>query len=786
MEKILLLTGSHFRKNKSTAIGLFILMLLASMLISCSILIFTDVYPTAEREGRRLNAGDGFFRFTKNLTGIDEDAIDELMDGDVKDYEAYHCLNYMAVSVPFGANEIVMNIQVSDSDILNNTVGRTEIVTEDESIKNDYIYLPYQFYTSNSFDIGDKYSFELLSKKYDLTVKGFTNTTYFGCNNTGAFEFIVDDDTYKEMYERDGLTQDGIVIIYDLKDGVKQSGFEIRVCNDLLSINADTIVDTAAFETTISGRTFMSLIIAVSFLSVSMLVLLVIILMLVNSITNYIRENMQTIGALKAIGYTSGNIKASLLLMFGILSVSASLLGVLLSYLVIPYIAQFVVIQMGVPYNVSFDPAPSFIAFAIVVVYILLVTQLSVLKIKRIDPIIALRDGVKAHNFKKNRVRLDRSVFGLNTNLALKTMLGNMGQNIITFAVTGVIVFLCVIALLMFENFNRNPKIEMLSFEICGGVAAFDYEVKDEAREYLEKKANVENVRDMINVFFYYNDEDKVRANIIDDIDKLNNKNVCYEGRLPKYDNEIALSGKFCKEYGLNIGDEVEFEYGDKSFDYLVTGFIQTTNNNGKESVLTMEAAEHVMDLEYAPAYYYFDCPDDNSVEAVEKILDDCADEYDSHLVSTINFSKIVEGSMTTFKSIASLMLVLVCVISSLVILLVLYLLIKSFLYGKRRDYGVCKAIGYTSKDLMLQTAISFMPPIVISVIVCSILSYYGANPYMNVVMSSFGIIKADFDIPIPGVIIIGVSIIVLSFLFAMFESRRIKKMEAYKILVSE
>ena len=78
------------------------------------------------------------------------------------------------------------------------------------------------------------------------------------------------------------------------------------------------------------------------------------------------------------------------------------------------------------------------------------------------------------------------------------------------------------------------------------------------------------------------------------------------------------------------------------------------------------------------------------------------------------------------------------------------------------------------------------MPPIVISVIVCSILSYYGANPYMNVVMSSFGIIKADFDIPIPGVVIIGVSIIVLSFLFAMFESRRIKKMEAYKILVSE
>ena len=78
------------------------------------------------------------------------------------------------------------------------------------------------------------------------------------------------------------------------------------------------------------------------------------------------------------------------------------------------------------------------------------------------------------------------------------------------------------------------------------------------------------------------------------------------------------------------------------------------------------------------------------------------------------------------------------------------------------------------------------MPPIILSVILCSIGSYYGANPYMNVMMGSFGIVKADFDIPIPGVIITGVGIVAISFLFAIFEARRIRKMEAYKILVSE
>ena len=154
--------------------------------------------------------------------------------------------------------------------------------------------------------------------------------------------------------------------------------------------------------------------------------------------------------------------------------------------------------------------------------------------------------------------------------------------------------------------------------------------------------------------------------------------------------------------------------------------------------------------------------------------------------MGTVNFWEVIEGSMTTFKSIAALMLVLVCAISAAVILLVLFLLIKSFLYSKRRDYGVLKAIGYTSNNLILQTALSFMPPIILSVLVFSVVSYFAANPYMNMMMSSFGIMKANFTIPIPGVMIVGIGIVAVSFLFAVFESRRIKKIEAYRILIAE
>ena len=343
--------------------------------------------------------------------------------------------------------------------------------------------------------------------------------------------------------------------------------------------------------------------------------------------------------------------------------------------------------------------------------------------------------------------------------------------------------FLCVISLLMFENFNRTPKLDMLSFEICGGVVTADYEAKEEVLEYLEDRDDISNVRNIMNTYLYVGKEDKLWAYIMDQPSKLKNQNVIYDGRFPEYDNEIAVSGKFAKEYGYAIGDEIKLEYGDEKYTYLITGLLQTTNNDGKEALLSIKAAEHLIEFTYAPAAYNFDCDDK---EVVQKVLDDCSEEFGDHIVGTVNFWEVIEGSMTTFKSIAALMMYLVCAISAAVILLVLFLLIKSFLYSKRRDFGISKAIGYTSGNLILQTAVSFMPAIILSVIVFTIGSYFAANPYMNLMMSSFGIVKADFKIPITGVVIIGLGIIAVSFLFAIFEARRIKKIEAYKILVAE
>ena len=791
MNKTLLLTKSNLRKNRGTTVGLFLLMFISTCLIGISLMVFFDAIPTARKEATRLNAGDGYIIASNGVEDMTEEKIGELIEDDTDEYYIFKNLQFTAVSLPFGSGNVSIDTAICNSSAFEKKMDRMEVVLEDESVKENYIYLPYQFYTSGGQRLDDKFDFTLDGVDYSFTIKGFTAVTYGGCNNTALFSLIVDDKSYDEIKEKNSGSAEGLMIIYDLKDGVNDGAFRIKNRNELLKINPFATVSGYNIENVLNSRTFIGLILAVSFLVITSLVVAAVAMMLANCISNYIRENMKTLGALKAIGYTGKDIKSSLLIWFTLIAVFASILGIACTYLIMPVFAGIVIGQIGLPYEVSFNLLATVIPVAFIILFTAIVAAACSSKISKILPIVALREGIESHNFKKNHVALHKTSLDLNLSLAMKTFFGNMKQNIITFFVVGFMVFTCIISLLMYENFNRHPKIDILATESCAGVVAFDKETAEEGLEYLESRSDVKNIREIITMNFYYDEKESLFTYVVDDPAKMNNKNLCYEGRLPQHDNEIAVSGSFAKAYDFSVGDEIRIDFGDKSFKYLITGYIQTTNNEGREAIFTMDAADHLVDMENVPGWYWFDLTDesdDNSVtiENIDRVLEDCKEKYGEHVFNTMNFIEMIEGSMTTFKSISTMMLILMSAISVVVIALILFLLIKSLVYHKRKDYGIYKALGYTSGSLMLQTALSFMPAVIASIIVFSIGSYFGANPYMSTFMRAFGLMKCDFDIPVGGVVIIGAGLAAVSFVLALIQTRRIKKIEAYNMLVAE
>jgi ABC-type antimicrobial peptide transport system permease subunit len=791
MEKTLLLTKSNLRKNRGTSIGLFFLMMISSCLIGVSLLIFLDCYPIAKKEAERLNAGDGYFMIGKDIDGFSNDKIMEMIGNDTDRIYTYHTLLYENASLPFGNGDVALYLTIDNRSAFTKPMNVFEVIDEDASIQENYVYLPYQFCTGGGFNIGDTYGFEILGEKYSFKIKGFTNVAYGGCNNMSWFSLVVDDKSYENIWNRDHDAAEGIIIVFDLKENVKSGSFLIKTRNEMLKVNSNSSINGFGLDHVISTRTFMALILAISILVLTALIVAAAAMMLANCISNYIKENMKTLGALKAIGYTGKNIKASLFLWFFVLSGIASVLGIVLSYGLMPVFSKIIVGQMGIPYSLKLNIPAILIPIAFVVLFTIFMTALSSKKISSIQPIVALREGVEAHNFRKNHIRLDKTGLSLNVSLAMKTFFGNMKQNVITFIVTGFMVFICIIALLMYENFSKHLKMELFSTEVFAGNITVDVDSKDDMKEYLEKREDVKDARQILNQFIYYNDEETFDTYIFEDITKMRNKDVCYNGRLPENDNEVVVSGKFAGDYGFEIGDEIALNFGDSAYTYLITGFIQTTNNNGREAILTTAAAAHIMEIDRMPGWFWFDLIEEsediseNKAET-EKIIEECKERFGDKILGSLNFFEITEGSSTTFKSIGSLMLVMMGIISAIVIALILFLLIKSLVYHKRKDYGIYKALGYTSGNLMLQTALSFMPAIFVSTVVFSVASYFGANPYISIFMSSFGIMKCNFVIPIAGVVIIFICFTVVSFLIALFETRRIRKIEAYNMLVAE
>lgn len=121
---------------------------------------------------------------------------------------------------------------------------------------------------------------------------------------------------------------------------------------------------------------------------------------------------------------------------------------------------------------------------------------------------------------------------------------------------------------------------------------------------------------------------------------------------------------------------------------------------------------------------------------------------------------------------------------SGSIIILVLYLLMKTLIYKRRYEFGILKAVGYRSKDLIFQNVISFMPTIIIGTLIGTLISYFITNPYIGLMMRPFGIMKCTMVLPADLMIFTIVFMILISLFATVLMSLKIRKVEPTKLLV--
>ena len=82
--KSLLLTKSNLRKSRGISIGITLLMLMVSLLLSATLIILFDFLSDVDRQKERLNAKDSTVLVGRNVEGLDDEFFLTTLTNDVE------------------------------------------------------------------------------------------------------------------------------------------------------------------------------------------------------------------------------------------------------------------------------------------------------------------------------------------------------------------------------------------------------------------------------------------------------------------------------------------------------------------------------------------------------------------------------------------------------------------------------------------------------------------------------------------------------------------------------
>jgi len=780
MEKDFLIACSNIRKTKGQSIAIIVLILLAALMLNLWLMLSMDYKANFDRYHDKLNAE----HVTLSVDGDQEETrefLSQTLENDSRtaEYRLDSCLN-MTGTFPYNGGQ--MNgwfIFLQKNTALSRTIGKAEIVEEGNIASG--VYLPV-IYKSDDIQVGKPIEITIGSHTVEYTVCGFFNSVMMGSHNCVLTEIILTEDKYNELADLDYALQATLCSVR-LKDLQENLSFETAIKSTVSEQFPNTIITSNCYGIVSQSRYISQGICSAVVSTMAFFILLIAMVVITSNIVNYIQVNMKNLGVLKAAGYTSKQLIRALLLQFLGLTFLAAIVGAGLSYLLFPAVNTMMISQTGIPYAIHFLPLPLILTVLILGGTVAMAVWIAAYKIKRIEPIAALRSGVQTHNFKRNYFPLQKTNAPLNLTLALKTTFSGMKHNIAVCITMLVLSLVVVFSGLMTKNViaDMTPFLNLIVGETADSCINVGIGTEDTFLRELNKDARVEKVYLYTSLNVSNMGGADLMATVCDDFSRVNNPAVIYKGRFPKYDNEIAIAAKYAKEKGFEIGSEIEITGNGREKKYLICGFTQITNYLGRDCLMTRQGYEKLGKLQNPS--YYINLADGTDIDAFNEEMNE---KFADNINTTINIENTVESAATVYVSLMTVIVVAILFLSVIIITFVLYLLVRTMLNNKTRDYGIMKSFGFTTRQLIVQTALTFMPAMILSTVIGLTVGSIVINPLLSLFFSDVGILKCSLDVPVCFIAAAGMMLIVFAFAMACLLSLKIKKITPKSLLSGE
>jgi len=777
MKNIFMLTSSNLRKNKSQAVTMLLLILVTVMLINIGLVMYLRMTEFFDKRAEELNtphfmslrvseeAADEHFQFVKNHPSVAE-------------AEQIHVL--------FGSGSILINDSSYHGVLIVSPIDESQkmnpalTIGESLPLTSDSIYIPHFMTLDAGVTVGDTAKITFGDEELNFYIAGGTEEIMFGAMFSSIWRVYVSDEVFDNLRLR-------------MPESVSaQIGARLNPGEQHFALSTaywDEFVGESNFFLTTpsqarSSRTMVPTIAAMLILIFAIILLVVGVIVIRFRIINSIDESMVNIGVLKAIGFVNNQIIASIVLMFGLITFLGGTVGIFAAQIVFSPIVRLIEPFFGLNWRPAFDIPLMLISLIAVLVVVILFSYISSIKIKKLHPLVALRNGVSTHNFKRNFFPLEKTKSALIFLLSLKSLFMNKKQGFMVCLIIAALSFTSVSGLAIHYNINVNHdafirtisgEIHDIIFILTDGEYLEDFRAEIESMDAVKSTAVGGSGNAVTSLVV--NDRTLTFTIVYDFSDLAGYELV--EGRFPIHANEIAVGANALQNMGASVGDFITVLGHDRETEetFIVTGSTQSMNHSGMVSIEALERVNieivlSTVNVNILPSY------------DIQEVIDLVLENNGEIISNVLKMDELSESQMGPIGDIFSMVTAALLVVVSGVVVLVLYLIIKTTIIRKHREIGIQKAIGFTTFELMNQISLILTPTIIIGSVIGSAAGYLGFDAIFVMLLRGQGIASANLPVPLFWTIVICLLFIIFSYVVSMMITWRIRKITAYSLLL--
>ena len=790
--KIFRLSLFNLKRNKREAAAIVFLTLVTAFLMATFAVSITQINSAFDRSFEETGSADYILLLQADkYRDIYRDILEEEYNiNDVRESSVLYGLAASAISKKGEsiAYNLIFATESTERKIEN--FEKLNALSDDKIEKLSHpIWLPQYFEITGGFAPGETFTLVSGGRDYPFTIAGFYSTGLY--NSDSMLKCIITDD---DMVLLSAVYEEYHMIAFDTEGEFSHEEYYEK-CSAKSNENVSSIVlpidkdKERLFETN-----FLNIFLYMSvFLSV--VTMISALFLILHKISKDIDEQMVQIGVLEALGYTSCELSLSYILEYIITGGVGAIIGGITASAFSPVMDTLTRGMMNRDVHTDVNILRILIVVILIIALVTLFALSRAARVKKLPPVVAFRKGIKTHHFGENILPLEKMRHSINIRLAFKGIFNDLHSNIgmgICVIAAGVAVMFSVYTFDFFKSgYNglmgvMGMETSDISIVMMSGVNGEKF--CDEIRKFPEVE-KVLLTRATGNYVEIKGSNQSAVAISYADFSLTDNIRL-KTGRFPEYDNEIMISAKREETENRHIGDSIIIKGDVCEKSYIITGIVPAMSNSGMSVYMTEDGYRRIhpndrpntveitlKDEKDRPAFtdkltaLYGASAKDTAYEqsargSLEERIRAKADEKMAVLISQYgvtavdyairigdtvisgNSSRFVIKEMSSIKDIAKSQMGPIAAVTktlslcavifiAVVVAVILGIISVSAVKRQRREFGIMKSMGYTSRDLMIQLTLRILPVTVISSCIAAVLSVWVQRAFW---MAAFGV----------------------------------------------